>query len=173
MSNHEDEEKQHLDILEELEATQALISNYENLLKDLPEIYERKFNERLQPFLVRKQQLLQERELLLDRIHQQLPEEVGGQMRLILPPRSAPQAGPPVSTISRRWRARQFWWWVGCALLGGLIGLQVSHHLGKRSASTSMAPMGGMGDHPRWERQTTTGPTPESPIPARPEKAAG
>ena len=171
MSNHEDEEEQHLATLDELEATQAQISSYQNLLRDLPEIFERKFNERLQPLLDRQQQLLQERELLLDRLHQHLPEGVNGHLGLVLPPSSALPGGLPATTISRRWWGRRFWWLIGFALLGGLIGVQMSQQLGKRSGSTSMVPRDGLGDRPCWDRQTTRGPAPALPSPAMPEKA--
>ena len=171
MSNHEDEEKHHLATLDELEATQAEISRYQNLLKDLPEIFERKFNERLQPLLDRQQQLLQERELLLDRLNQHLPEGVSGHPGLILPPSSALPSGSPATKISRRWWGRRFWWLMGFAVLGGLIGVQMSQLLGKRSGSTSMDPRDGMGDRPCLERQTTRGPAPAPPTTATPEKA--
>jgi hypothetical protein len=113
--------------------------------------------------------LLQERELLLNRLHQQLPEGTRGQTMGAPPPLAL--AGPPPPTISRRWFDRRFWRWIGLFVLGGLIGVQVSQHLGKRSGATSMGSRGGMGDPPRWERQTTRGPATAPPTQATPEKA--
>ena len=171
MSNPEGEEEQHLATLDELEATQAQISSYQFLLKDLPEIFERKFNERLQPLLDRQEQLLQERETLLDRLQQHLPERASGHEWPVLPsPPSAFPAGRPATAISRRWWGR-FGWLLCLALLGGLIGVQVSQSMGKRSGSTSMTPRNGMGDHPDWELQTTRGRAPAPPTPTRPETA--
>ena len=171
MSNHEDEEEQHLAILDELEATQAQINSYQNLLKDLPEIFERKFNDRLQPFLDRQQQLLQERDLLLDRLQQHLPEGASGHQRLVPLLPSALPAGSPSTTIPRRWWSRRIWWWIGCAVLGGVIGLQVSQHLGKRSGSMSMGLREGREDRLGRERQTTRGLAAAPPTPATREKA--
>ena len=172
MSNPEGEEEQHLATLDELEATQAQISSYQGLLKDLPEIFERKFNERLQPLLDRQEQLLQEREKLLDRLQLHLPEGASGHPGSVLPspPSAALSAGRPATVISRRWWGR-LGWLVGLALVGGLIGVHVSQSMGKRSGSTSMVPRDGMGDRPGWELQTTRGPAPALPTPPRPETA--
>jgi hypothetical protein len=173
MSNHEDEEDQHLATLDELEATQAQINSYQTLLKDLPEIFERKFNDRLQPILDRQHQLLQERELLLDRLHQQLPEGFAPPDAGVLPPppSALPAGGPLATTLSRRGWGRRFGWLVCVALLGGLIGVQVSQHLGKRSGPPSMGLRDGRGDPPGWERQTTRDPAAADPTPAMPETA--
>jgi anti-sigma factor RsiW len=165
MSSPEDEEEQHLATRDALEATQAQINTYQTLLKDLPEIFERKFNERLQPILDRQHQLLQERELLLDRLHQHLPEGVPAPVAGALPP------GPSDPTLSRRAWGRRFGWLVCVALLGGWIGVQMSHHLAKRPGSPSPGLRDGRGDPPGWEPQTTRGPAAAGPTPATPETA--
>jgi hypothetical protein len=90
MAKSENEEQQYLATLDELEATQEEITSYQGLLKDIPEIYERKFNERLKPVLERRQELIEEREQLLRNLHPALPAEG----RRALPPLQAPLSLP-------------------------------------------------------------------------------
>lgn len=56
MENQDD----YLSTLEELEAARNQLANYQSLLKDLPELYERKFEERLRPIRDQNQALSQE-----------------------------------------------------------------------------------------------------------------
>jgi hypothetical protein len=66
MPNTVDDDAFHdLASLDELEATREQIASYQALLRDLPEIFERKFNERLHPVVDRKQQLIDEKAQLL------------------------------------------------------------------------------------------------------------
>jgi hypothetical protein len=126
MSNHADEEEQHLTSLDELEATQEQITSYQGLLKDLPEIYERKFNERLKPFLDRNQQLMDERQQLLGRLHHELPPVEPGKM-LLLSSTASPVEGdrshPTQLGLGR------LWWLVALALLGLAFGVQLSRQM--------------------------------------------
>ncbi|MFN7678130.1 MAG: DUF2272 domain-containing protein [Cyanobacteriota bacterium] len=69
----DEEEQQHLATLDDLEGTEEEIANYQSLLKDIPEIYERKFNERVKPILERRRELTEEREQLIQQIQHALP----------------------------------------------------------------------------------------------------
>ena len=137
MPNNEDEQEQHLATLDELEAIQAQINSYQGLLKDLPEIFERKFNERLQPHLDRQQQLLDEREQLLYQLHQHIPPVGGGQAARLLPSFTIPPEESP-ETSSVQYRTSRFWWILGLAGLGCLLGVYLSQRFspGKSSNST-------------------------------------
>ncbi|MEB3318176.1 MAG: DUF2272 domain-containing protein [Cyanobacteriota bacterium] len=123
MAQLEDEEEQYLATLHELEATQEDIASYQGLLKDLPEIYERKFNERLKPILDRQHQLIDKREQLLQQLHQSLPtpEAEPGTLLAPAPPPLATPAPPNPPRHPGRWRP---WWFMGLAALGLTIGLQ-------------------------------------------------
>jgi hypothetical protein len=126
MAQPEDEEEQYLATLHELEATQEEIANYQGLLKDLPEIYERKFNERLNPVLDRQRHLLDEREKLLQQLHHVLPgdESVNNHNPLDAAHQlssAAEVADPPAPAMSRR-----PWWLVGLAALGLTVGMQLN-----------------------------------------------
>ncbi|MBM5817127.1 MAG: DUF2272 domain-containing protein [Cyanobacteria bacterium K_Offshore_surface_m2_239] len=125
MAQPEGEEDQYLATLHELEATQEDIANYQSLLKDLPEIYERKFNERLKPLLDRQQHLLDERETLLQQLPQGLPASEAVVTDHHLGP--APEAPPPpgVAAPPRRPEANRLWWLAGLAALGLTLGLQL------------------------------------------------
>lgn len=126
MSHHAEEEEQHLATLDELEATQEQITSYQGLLKDLPEIYERKFNERLKPFLDRNQQLIDEREQLLGRLQHGLPPAEPGKM-MLLSSAASPVQGEP-SHLTQPVLGRH-WWLVALALLGLAFGMQLSRQL--------------------------------------------
>jgi len=127
MPNHSDEEEQHLTTLDELEATQEQITSYQGLLKDLPEIYERKFNERIKPLLDRNQLLMDEREQLLGRLHQALPPTEAGKIWL-LGSASSPLEGEGSHPNPSGW-GRHWWWLVVLALLGLAFGVQLSRQL--------------------------------------------
>lgn len=59
--------------LEELEAARNQLANYQSLLKDLPELYERKFEERLQPIRDHNRALSQEGAVLREQLDRALP----------------------------------------------------------------------------------------------------
>jgi len=59
--------------LEELEAARNQLSNYQSLLQDLPELYERKFEERLRPIRDRNRALSQEGAGLRQQLDRALP----------------------------------------------------------------------------------------------------
>ncbi|MFN6340299.1 MAG: DUF2272 domain-containing protein [Cyanobacteriota bacterium] len=121
----DEEEDQHLATLDELEETRALISGYQSLLKELPEIFERKFQERCQPVLERNQQLIEEKSHLLLQLNQSFPFLEKSPAFLSSPlPLAAGEA-----EISPRLRWGRWWWLVGCAVLGIVAGRQLSHQL--------------------------------------------
>jgi hypothetical protein len=57
----------------ELAASQRQLAELQALLDELPEIFERKFEQRLQPFLERQRLLAEENIELRDRLQRQLP----------------------------------------------------------------------------------------------------
>jgi len=126
MAQLEDAEDQYLDTLHELEATQEDIASYQGLLKDLPEIYERKFNERLKPILDRQQHLIDEREHLLQQLHQTLPASEGDPGKLLSPAPDLPSAPNETDPPHRPWPGRP-WWLLSLAVLGLAIGLQLNN----------------------------------------------
>ena len=147
MSNHEDEETQHLITLDELEATQDQITSYQGLLKELPEIFEHKFNQRLSPLLDRNQQQIEERVHLLHQLHQTLPL-AGDRSTLLLQPAS-PRAKEESDPISRvvNWRLLSL---LGLAALGIAFGVQLSRALPpapQKSVRPSPLPPPGL-EHP-------------------------
>jgi hypothetical protein len=125
MAKLEDEEEQHLATLHDLEATREEIASYQGLLKDLPEIYERKFNERLKPLLDRQQHLIDERAQLLHQLRQSLPSSRAEEIRQ-LPPVAAPQDGTAKDGPSPHSHRRRPWWLVGMAGLGLTLGWHLS-----------------------------------------------
>jgi hypothetical protein len=149
MAQPEDEEEQYLATLHELEATQEDIASYQGLLKDLPEIFERKFNERLKPVLDRQQHLLDERENLLQQLHPALPSSTVVDGDHLLGPAPDPSPGPEgVETTVRPARGRP-WWLLGVAILGLTIGLQLNKRTVPRApASATSAPISPIGPPP-------------------------
>jgi hypothetical protein len=124
MAPLDDEEEKHLATLNALEAVQEEISNYQGLLKDLPEIYERKFNERLKPVLDRQQSLIDERDQLLQQLRETLPV-VDTETRSRLPP--APNPLPAINTEEppRQPQRGRPWWLLGLTALGLTIGFHL------------------------------------------------
>lgn len=141
MAQSEDEEEQYLATLQELEATQEDIANYQGLLKDLPEIYERKFNERLKPVLDRQQCLLDERENLLQQVKQALPasEEMADRHRLAASPESSP-APEIIETPRHRSVRRRSWWFMGLIIFGVTVGLQLHRRTIPRIVANTPSP---------------------------------
>lgn len=138
MDDLEDDEEQHLSTLHELEATQEEISSYQGLLKDLPEIYERKFNERLKPILDRNQHLIDEREHLLQQLRQALPSAPGEVPMLPSAPPPPPQEPVPPSGPSQPSGARR-WWLAGVSVLGVALGLNLNQQLAPKSRTSPTA----------------------------------
>lgn len=130
MAQLEDEEEHYLATLNALEAVQEDINNYQGLLKDLPEIYERKFNERLKPILDRQQQLFDEREQLLQQLQQALPAAEADSRHLLLPPPPDPLPAAEEAPSPSPLRRGRPWWLLGLAGLGLAIGLQLNRPVG-------------------------------------------
>lgn len=70
---------------EELEAAQRKRDSYQALLKDLPEVFEGKFRERVRPLQQRNEQLLEEGMTMREQIRRALPQ-TGGAGGANLPP---------------------------------------------------------------------------------------
>jgi len=70
---------------EELEAARRKRDSYQALLKDLPEVFEGKFRERIRPVQQRNEQLLEEGMALREQIRRALPQ-AGGTRSASLPP---------------------------------------------------------------------------------------
>ena len=81
----------------ELEASQRQIAELEELLNDLPTIFERKFGERIEPLLERQRLLLDENHALHDRLSRLLPQagETGGSAAAVEPPEPTAAAPDP------------------------------------------------------------------------------
>jgi hypothetical protein len=69
MENQDD----YLSTLEELEAARNQLANYQSLLRELPELYERKFEERLRPIRDQNRALSKEGEVLREQLDRALP----------------------------------------------------------------------------------------------------
>ncbi len=89
---------------QELAASQRQLAELQALLDELPEIFERKFEQRLQPFLERQRLLAEENLELRDRLQRQLPPpptEAAAE-----PPRGGPSL-PAVQPLNRLKAATQ------------------------------------------------------------------
>ena len=80
----------------ELAATRGRVQHYQSLLQDLPEIFERKFRERLQPIAERNRLLAEEGAVLRDQIARTLPPAPLPQETQALPSATAPPAAAMV-----------------------------------------------------------------------------
>lgn len=123
MPNPEEEEERHLSTLDELEATREEITSYQGLFKELPQIFECKFNERLKPLLERNHQLIEERERLLQQIQQTLPSAKERSMLLLNP--SFDPAQQQVRQASR-FQVGRILWLLGLTAAGIAFGLHLS-----------------------------------------------
>lgn len=94
MENQDD----YLSTLEELEAARNHLANYQSLLKDLPELYERKFEERLRPIREHNRALSQEGEGLRQQLNQALPAANQPQRQGLPAASDAPMAAQFTST---------------------------------------------------------------------------
>jgi len=74
----------------EREQNEARLAELESLLDELPGIFERKFQQRLEPVLDRQQLLIDENERLRALVERLLPQP--GEVRLRFPDRRPPQA---------------------------------------------------------------------------------
>ena len=79
-------------IQRQLADTRHHIAELEALISDLPEIYERKYEQQLQPLLEQERLLLQQNLLLRDQLQRALP---GMAARLLLAPAAAPSPPTP------------------------------------------------------------------------------
>lgn len=95
MPEPSDAERLHHEALQrELEAAQRRRDSYQALLKDLPQIFEGKFRERLRPLQQRNEQLQLEGLALREQIRRALPAETAG--RTEEPPEPPSASAPPV-----------------------------------------------------------------------------
>lgn len=89
---------------EELEAARLKRDRYQALLKELPEVFEGKFQERVRPLQQRHQQLIEEGEALREQIRRSLPAAPGGPQAALAPAATPPAPAGP-SGAPWRWRA--------------------------------------------------------------------
>ena len=87
----------------ELEASQRQIAELEELLNDLPTIFERKFGERIEPLIERQRLLLDENHALHDRLSRLLPQagETGGSAAAVVPPEPAAATDPDPDPLAQ------------------------------------------------------------------------
>jgi hypothetical protein len=96
MENQDD----YLSTLEELEAARNQLANYQSLLRDLPELYERKFEERLRPIRDHIRALSQEGAGLREQFNQALPAAHQPQRQGLPAATDAPMAAQTISTAN-------------------------------------------------------------------------
>jgi hypothetical protein len=94
MENHDD----YLSTLEELEAARNQLANYQSLLRDLPELYERKFEERLRPIRDQNRALSQEGAVLREQLDRALPAAHQPKRQVLPAATDAPMAAQPRQT---------------------------------------------------------------------------
>ena len=107
---------------QELQATRSELEALQELLNDLPEIFERKFQSRLQPILEQQQRLLQDNTALRHQLLQLQPQTQGQQPQLLLPSmrpsvgqptQAGAQAMPATQPGRVRSALRRIWSWPG------------------------------------------------------------
>ncbi len=96
MENQDD----YLSTLEELEAARNQLANYQSLLRDLPELYERKFEERLRPIQDQNRDLSQEGAVLREQLDRALPAAHQPQRQGLPAATDAPMAAQPRPTAA-------------------------------------------------------------------------
>jgi len=94
MENQDD----YLSTLEELEAARNQLANYQSLLRDLPELYERKFEERLRPIRDQNRALSQEGAILREQLDRALPAAYQPKRQGLPAATDAPMAAQPRPT---------------------------------------------------------------------------
>jgi hypothetical protein len=97
MENQDD----YLSTLEELEAARNQLANYQSLLRDLPELYERKFEERLRPIRDQNRALSQEGAVLREQLDRALPASHQPKRQELQAATDAPLATQPRQTADR------------------------------------------------------------------------
>jgi len=97
MENQDD----YLSTLEVLEAARNQLANYQSLLKDLPELYERKFEERLRPIRDQNRALSQEGAVLREQLDRALPASHQPKRQELQAATDAPLATQPRQTADR------------------------------------------------------------------------
>ncbi|MCX5931126.1 MAG: hypothetical protein NTW83_04700 [Cyanobacteria bacterium] len=80
---------------QDLERARRQLMDLEELIRDLPKIFESKFHQRLQPLLDQQQLLAQDNHALRE------------QARRLLPSATQPGGFAPLRAFSRRWLSRQ------------------------------------------------------------------
>ena len=96
MENQDD----YLSTLEELEAARNQLANYQSLLRDLPELYERKFEERLRPIRDQNRALSQEGAVLREQLDRALPAAHQTKRQVLPAATDAPMAAQPRQTAN-------------------------------------------------------------------------
>lgn len=84
---------QHEQLEQELRATRSELDALQSLLDELPEIFERKFQSRLQPILEQQHRLLQDNAALRQQLLQLHPQTASPQQRPVLLPSIAAACG--------------------------------------------------------------------------------
>lgn len=144
---------------EELEAARLKRDRYQALLKELPAVFEGKFQERVRPLQQRNQQLIEEGEALREQIRRSLPAAPGAPQAAI-----APSASAPISSASAAAAASggttQPWRWRAVAagaaaatllLLAGRLLLPGPAPQAPPRADGASASAGGQGTGPRLD----------------------
>jgi hypothetical protein len=139
---------------EELEAARQQLSAYRELIEEVPEIYEQRFRERLEPIQAHNQQLIEEGRLLEEKLALLPPSRGGAPVPGGLPP--ARERTP--SHLPSRWARRQ-WLAFGSMAAFLLLGSGLLHVL--RPPRTTDAP-----------RITLTPPVANQPPKTLPARAA-
>jgi len=91
---------EYLSAVEELEAARNQLANYQSLLRDLPELYERKFEERIRPIRDHNRALSQEGAVLREQLDRALPAAPQPQHRGLPAETDAPTAAIPRPTAA-------------------------------------------------------------------------
>jgi hypothetical protein len=95
-----EDQDDYLSNLEELEAARNQLANYQSLLRDLPELYERKFEERLSPIRDQNQALSQEGSILREQLDRALTAAHQRQRQELPAATDAPMAAQPRPTAA-------------------------------------------------------------------------
>ena len=184
MPESSDADRIHHDaLLEELEAARQKRDRYQALLKDLPEVFEAKFRERIRPVQQRNEQLLEEGMALREQIRRALRQAPSAGA---LPPAPPPIAAAPLSTtdpsksgsetptpasraaLLRRWRPS----WLGEGAGSGLDGaIRIPGRSSRTAFLVAGLALAGLAISallPRFTPPSPTTPSPPSAAPAPP-----
>lgn len=101
MSSSEDEHRREVS-QEELDAARHQLLAYRELIEEVPQIYEQKFRERLEPIHAHNQQLLEEGRLLEEELARVPPPKGGAPVPRVLPPVQEQKRFQPPSPRARR-----------------------------------------------------------------------